>query len=89
MRSTPKAPLTRAARVLKRLLKQSGQSVPDFCDAHDLNRFAVQRALNGDQKSFSVDFAYDLQRATNGLVKWRWWRRSTVKPLNVSVAKAA
>lgn len=61
--------------------------VPRFCDETPegaprkkrMDRIAVQRALNGEVRRISVDFAYMIEAATGGAVKWQLWLSSTAQ----------
>ena len=58
---------------LRSYLKKIDQTVPEFCEAHGLDRIQVQRVLKGERTRISVDFADAIERATNGDVYWRAW----------------
>ena len=46
-------------------------SVPDFCEAHGLDRIQVQRVMNGERwQRITVDFAWAIDRATQGAIPW-------------------
>lgn len=68
---------TDGARALRRYLDDEGKSVPVFCEEHDLDRIQVQRAMNGERRRISVDFAHAIERATaNSVEWWRWLSRT-------------
>lgn len=69
--------VTDGARALRAYLRDIGQSVPSFCEEHELDRIMVQRALNGERRRISVDFAAAIERATGGRVPWIRWRSET------------
>jgi hypothetical protein len=72
--------VTDGGRALRRHLDALNQSVPDFCEAHDLDRIAVQRVLNGDRwQRITVDFASAIHRATKGRVRWSLFLSSTAR----------
>jgi hypothetical protein len=71
--------VTDGARALRAYLTRIEQSVPDFCEEHDLDRIQVQRALNGERQKISVDFAEAIEKATDGKVRWNQWTRRTAK----------
>ena len=72
--------ITDGARDLRAYLDRLGLSVPKFCEANKIERISVQRALNGERRRFSVDFAYEIQVATEGEVQWSRWHSSTARP---------
>jgi hypothetical protein len=74
---TPK--LTEGARLLRARLLRTGQTVPDFCETHGISRRILQRALNGEQSTFSVDFAIAIQKATDGEVHPGSWSQDTLR----------
>lgn len=69
--------VTDGARALRAYLKRIGKSVPVFCEEHNLDRIAVQRALNGERQRISVDFAKAIHRATDGNIAWDSWTSDT------------
>lgn len=73
LKREPKFPVTRGAELLRAFLRRTGQSVPKFCEANDIDRILCQRAMNGDRKRISVDFALAIQRATGGDVPVDAW----------------
>lgn len=62
-----------AATDLRRFIDSRGISVQQFCEEHALDRIQVLRALNGNMKRVSVEFAADVERATDGAVRWDRW----------------
>lgn len=71
--------LTEGARLLRAYLLRVDQTVPDFCATHGLSRRIVQRALNGQQNSFTVDFAEAVASATGGKVPVSAWKQDTLR----------
>jgi hypothetical protein len=73
---------TEGARQLREYLSAAGLSIPDFCEAHGLDRIQVQRHLKGERgKRVTVDFAESIERATGGAIRWDSWRSETLKPV--------
>ena len=76
-RSTPRGPLLPGAIKLRALLDAENLSAPAFCELYGLDRFKVQRALNGTARRVDVEFAGAIETATtrNGkpIVTWRDW----------------
>lgn len=72
---------TDAARALRAWIKRNYPKggVPRFCEEQKLDRIAVQRALNGEVRRISVDFALAIFEATKGAIKVAGWRSSTGK----------
>jgi len=56
-------------------LERIGLTQTQFCERHQLDRIAVQRAVNGDRKRISVDFACAMEDATGGEIPVRLWRK--------------
>lgn len=73
--------ITDGGRDLRAFLTTHKISVPDFCEQHGLDRIQVQRVLNGERwKRVTVDFAYSIERATNGAVPYTRFLPSTAIP---------
>jgi hypothetical protein len=73
--------ITDGARDLRAFLNANSLSVPVFCERHRLDRIQVQRVLKGERwRRISVDFAFAIQKATGGHVRWDRWLSSTAKP---------
>lgn len=72
-------PISEGARKLRRYLNAEGLSVPDFCEAHGLDRIRVQRYLKGDRTHATVDFAEAIEKATKGEVPWSAWHTRTLR----------
>lgn len=68
---TPEA--TKGAKLLRQYLDAQGLSIPAFADRHDFCRIQIQRAIKGERKKISVDFALAIQRATGGAVPMAAW----------------
>jgi hypothetical protein len=67
----PERRVTAGGRDLRKYLDEIGQSVPDFCEKHRLDRIQVQRVMNGERyRNITVNFAHSIERATGGRVKW-------------------
>jgi hypothetical protein len=60
------------------LLADQGTSIPRFCVSHGLPRIVLQRALNGQRRRFTVDFACSVEDATDGHVVCADWRSATL-----------
>lgn len=72
--------ITDGARLLRAYLKRTGQTVPEFCDAHRLSRQVLQRAFHGSQEKFDVDFALTIEAATERAVPIASWSKATLRP---------
>ena len=72
--------ITEGARLLRARLKRTKQTVPEFCAAHGVARHQVQRALNGEQTRFDIDFCVAIREATEGEIGVESWLRSTLQP---------
>lgn len=78
-----KFPLTQGAIELRQFIDgehprdptapRDPESVPRFCERLRLPRSQVQRALNGEMVEFKVNFAKQIERATNGIVTVDLW----------------
>jgi len=73
LKRPPRYPITEGGIALRRWIDSNGKTVPGFCEEHGLDRIQVQRAINGDRKRVSVDFAAEIERATQGHVSMRLW----------------
>lgn len=65
--------LTSGALDLRAYLDEIGQSVPDFCTEHGLERIGIQRMLNGQRRRISLEAAAQIEQATKGVVKMMRW----------------
>lgn len=72
--------ITEGARLLRARLLKHGQTVPAFCDEHQLSRRIVQAALAGQQHSFTIDFASAVAKATDGEIPPGSWAQDTLRP---------
>jgi plasmid maintenance system antidote protein VapI len=72
--------ITEGGRQLRAYLKRVGQTVPEFAEAHGLDRIQVQRVLKGDRERISVDFALAIEKATDGTVQPWMFSKSTLRP---------
>ena len=76
-RSQPRGPLLPGAIKLRALLDSEGIAVPAFCEQNRLDRFKVQRALNGTARRVDVEFARAIELATmrkgKPVVAWQDW----------------
>lgn len=48
-------------------------SVTEWCEKHDLDRFMVQKLLNGKLQRVSVEIAFDIEAATDAVVGAELW----------------
>lgn len=48
-------------------------SVSDWCEKHEIDRFSVQKLLNGKLQRVSVELAFDLEEASEGAVAAKLW----------------
>ena len=62
-----------ASEVLLKWIRRRYGSIPKFCTAHELDRIQVQRAIRGEIQRITVDFALDIQDATDGEVHAELW----------------
>lgn len=61
------------AEQLESYIRRHSGSIPRFCEEHRLDRIKVQRAINGDIQRIDVDFAFDIEHATDGIVPADSW----------------
>ena len=73
MRITEACPVP-AAQQLLALIREQYDTIPRFCEAKGLDRLKVARAINGLMTRFDVDFALDIEKATDGAVVADGWR---------------
>jgi transcriptional regulator with XRE-family HTH domain len=78
--------ISEGARLLRRFLGDKGLTVPEFCEAHGLCRIQVQRALKGERKRISVDFAKKIHAATEGTIPLVAWSSDTLRPVDTLLA---
>lgn len=62
-----------APKALLKHIRDKYGTVPAFCEAKGLDRIRVQKAIRGKPKKFDVEFAFALERATDGDVPARLW----------------
>jgi hypothetical protein len=73
MRLTTSAPI-RAARELLAWIREHYGSLPAFCEAKNIDRIRLQKAIRGGHKrGLDVAFAVALQDATDGAIRVEWW----------------
>jgi hypothetical protein len=72
MRLTTAAPI-RAARELLPWIRKNYGSIPAFCEAKNISRITLQKAIRGDLKRIDVEFALAIKDATGGLIPVEWW----------------
>lgn len=63
----------RAPQALLAHIRAKYGSIPAFCDAKGLDRIKVQKAIRGEIQRMDVDFAFAVERATDGDVPAFWW----------------
>lgn len=68
-----KFPLPQAVSLFLAHLKKIGLSQTAFCAQKGLDRIAVQRAVNGERRRYTVDFALEIEAATEGAVPVKSW----------------
>jgi len=68
--------VTDGARDLRVWLDGQGIGIPKFCEQHGFDRVDVQRIMKGERQRISVNFAFDVEDATDGEVQARRWRQS-------------
>lgn len=77
---------TDGGRDLARYLRDKRLSISEFCRLRYLDRIQVQRAIKGEQRRFSVDFAWAIERATEGRVKMHRWASDTARSSDARAA---
>lgn len=68
--------VTDGARDLRAWLDEQGIGIPKFCEMHGFDRIDVQRIMKGERQRISVNFAFDVEDATEGAVTARRWAQS-------------
>jgi len=68
-----KASGTRAAHALLAHIRGNDWSIPEFAGANGLDRIKLQKVIRGDIERIDVDFAFAVERATDGAVPASWW----------------
>lgn len=76
-----KGPLTKGGARLRAYLDRNGLTVPEFCDRHGVDRFRLQKAMNGKARKVYVDLALGVERATDGEVPVPVWDPNVVQSL--------
>jgi hypothetical protein len=91
-RSKPRGPLLPGAHKLRAFLDSLGTNVPDWCADVGLDRFKVQRVMNGRTQRVDVEFAGEIRDATmqsgRPVVDYQDWRRPKEAEAAAPVAKA-
>jgi hypothetical protein len=72
---------TDGARALREWLASQGISLFAFCERHSLDRVNTQKAVNGERRRVSVDFALSIEKATGGAVPIELWASETMRPV--------
>lgn len=68
------------ARALDRILRKSGESCLAFCGAHGIDRWILDRLMNGRAKRApDADLVMAIQKATKGRVHLAMWALSTLR----------
>lgn len=68
------------ARELDRLLRETDTSTTAFCEAHAIDRWILDRILNGRaRKSPDADLVLKVQAATKGRVHLAMWATSSLR----------
>ena len=55
-----KAPPLPGADALRQHIRDTGKSIPEWCEAHGIERISLQRLLKGERQRVSVELAFDL-----------------------------
>lgn len=61
------------AEPLRAYIDRLDKSVPEWCEDNGLDRFTIQRLLNGELQRVSVELAFDIEQATSEEVEWSLW----------------
>ena len=79
-KDAPQRRITNGARELRAYLDRIGMNVPDWSEKHGFGRVRIQRLLTGERwQRISVDFAFAIERATQGNVRWSDFLSETAK----------
>jgi len=74
MNRIEKAAPNKASRGLLTYIRNKYGSIPAFCEKNpSLDRIKVQKAIAGKIKRIDVEFAANVEDATEGAIEWRWW----------------
>jgi hypothetical protein len=57
------------AAPLKEHIGKLDVSLPDWCEMHGIDRFAIQKIFKGTLQRVSVELAFDIEEATGGAVE--------------------
>lgn len=91
-RSTPQPEdrrITAAVTRLRAYLRRNKIPQTRFAEANGICRIQLQRVMRGERwKQISVNWAYDIWKATDGFVDMELWRSATAKPVPVSKVAA-
>lgn len=68
-----KAPPLPGADALRQHIRDTGKSIPEWCEAHGIERISLQRLLKGERQRVSVELAFDLEEATGGAIEAKLW----------------
>jgi hypothetical protein len=68
-----KLPPLPGAEPLKEHIASLDKSVTEWCEEEELDRFVVQKLLSGRLQRVSVEIAFDIEAATNGVVDAKLW----------------
>jgi hypothetical protein len=58
---------------LRAYIQSLDKSVTEWCEAEELDRFVVQKLLSGKLQRVSVEIAFDIEAATDGVVDAKLW----------------
>ena len=64
---------SRAAQALLAHIREQHGTIPAFATAKGVDRLKVQKVINGSIKRVDVNFALEIERATDGKVPMPWW----------------
>lgn len=73
------APKGAAPKALLGHIRANYGTVPAFCEKYALDRIKVQRILHEDFRRIDVDFAFAIERATQGAVLAQSWCTKKVR----------
>lgn len=68
-----KGPPLPGAEPLKAYIQSLDKSVTEWCETEELDRFVVQKLLTGKLQRVSVEIAFDIEAATDGVVEAKLW----------------
>lgn len=61
------------AKQLLSFIRAKDISIPAFCEKTGLDRIKTQKAIRGELQRIDVDFAFDVERVTDGAVQAEAW----------------